>query len=128
MASAAEKICTKCHEEKPPAAFYKKSGGKDGLQAQCKTCAKAYKVAAGKAAYSAKNPEKIAAKAATYHAENRLPIVLHEDGYPRWNGPSMKPVTRREGEGIHPYEGLPVDRYWAPLPSRVYGSRQRGPK
>ena len=36
------KTCTKCGETKPRAEFYKQSASKDGLQYQCKVCAKAH--------------------------------------------------------------------------------------
>lgn len=36
------KTCSKCHESKPVTEFHRNSSTKDGLQYQCKACAREY--------------------------------------------------------------------------------------
>ena len=69
------KRCSKCGEIKPISEFYKRKSSKDGLQNNCKDCAKAVRkehyqthrdtILKKKAEYDSKNKEHIAA----YHAD-----------------------------------------------------------
>lgn len=60
------KTCTKCGATKPVSEFSKNRSKKDGLQASCKACFKAYN-----SAYREANGEKIAAVRRAYREANR---------------------------------------------------------
>ena len=71
------KICTKCQIEKSVELFHKNKNKKDGLQAQCKECVKAYYQANSEAiteqkrGYCQVNAEKIAEYRQAYYQANR---------------------------------------------------------
>ena len=77
------KICSKCGEIKPISEFYKRKSSKDGLQNNCKDCAKAVRkehyqthrdaILNKKAEYDSKNKEHIAAYHAAYSDPQKNP-------------------------------------------------------
>ena len=86
------KICTKCGETKPlDGGFYRDKSARDGRQARCKACAKAYhadwyaknrdEVLAHQAEYRQENRDTILARKAEYYAENRDAALAYRAEY-----------------------------------------------
>ncbi len=81
------KTCTKCDTTKTVDRFYKNKSKKDGLQSQCKTCAKGYKetnreeIRAKQKAYHEANLEEIRARKKAYREANREKIMVKDKAY-----------------------------------------------
>ena len=77
------KICTKCKEQKPLAAFRKQSSTKDGLKYYCKSCAnqtaKKYyeknknKIINKVTQWQKDNPDKVKGYKKSYYGKNKPP-------------------------------------------------------
>lgn len=80
MTNPKSKVCSKCAKDKPLESYYKHSGGKYGVRAQCKDCRNA-KVAD----YAKNNP----VKTAEYQAksEQRPEVKLYRAEYRKHNKP-----------------------------------------
>ena len=87
------KVCTKCGEEKPATTefFYKKKGGRLGLQARCKVChgatVKCYRkehkeeIAEYNKRWREQNPEKVAEHRKRYYKEHKEEIAEYKKRY-----------------------------------------------
>jgi 5-methylcytosine-specific restriction endonuclease McrA len=85
------KACSKCGEVKPLDGFSKARRRKDGLQAYCKACNKAYyeshkeKILVGKQTYRQANNEKVRAHERAYREANRQNLAARQRAFRKAN-------------------------------------------
>ena len=93
------KTCSKCNKTKPSNDFSKAKNKNDGLQSQCKTCAKQYRQ---------ENAEKLAEKSRRYRQENAERIAENNRRYYQKNAEKLDEKSRRyrqeNAERIAEYE------------------------
>ena len=70
------KTCTKCGETKPLDEYHKQKSARDGRQARCKACVKAYA-----ADWYARNRDEVLAYQASYYQANRDAIRVYKAEY-----------------------------------------------
>jgi len=85
------KICTKCKEQKPLAAFRRQSSTKDGLKYFCKECDDA---TAKK--YYEKNKNKIISKVTQWQKDNPDKVKDYKRSYYGKNKPVQSPTIPRD--------------------------------
>lgn len=84
------KYCNKCQDEKPKAEFFKKTSAKDGLQANCKSCAANIK----RACY-ASNPEPSAVRCRAWRQLNKEMVAAYMREYRKDNSEKIAENKRK---------------------------------
>ena len=101
-----EKKCTKCGEVKNFSEFYKKKGGKSGLESHCKTCRKEYykanedKIKERRKEYLKTNADKLKEHAKEYYKANADKLKEYYKEYRKNNADKIKEYRKDNADKI----------------------------